>query len=61
MIIIVLAALAVGTFVLALTAEPNNWDSQAYHLPKGGAVGRHRIRGPISDAILLAGGSRPRW
>jgi hypothetical protein len=29
-----LAALAAGTFVVALAAEPNNWDSQAYHLPK---------------------------
>jgi hypothetical protein len=29
-----LVALAAGTLVLALAAEPDNWDSQAYHLPK---------------------------
>jgi hypothetical protein len=29
-----LALLATGTLVVALAAEPNNWDSQAYHLPK---------------------------
>ncbi|HEV7896893.1 MAG TPA: hypothetical protein VGP31_03495 [Planosporangium sp.] len=29
-----MALLAAGTLVVALAARPNNWDSQAYHLPK---------------------------
>jgi hypothetical protein len=34
LIIAGLAAFAVATLTVALVAEPNNWDSQAYHLPK---------------------------
>ncbi|MGC9668565.1 hypothetical protein ACNTMW_18670 [Planosporangium sp. 12N6] len=34
LVIAALGAVAVGTLVVALAAEPNNWDSQAYHLPK---------------------------
>ncbi|GII22248.1 hypothetical protein [Planosporangium mesophilum] len=52
-----LALIAAGTLVVALAAEPNNWDSQAYHLPKveqwaaNGSVGMYPTNFFLQSAL----------
>lgn len=64
--LLVVALFLSVTLLIALTAAPNNWDSQTYHLPRiehwlqngsltfyPTAIDRQNIFGPLAELILL--------